>query len=52
MWGIAFMLWMRRLLLAYCIFVLVLVWMLRRAKRIRDVNDRGPDTPDASHEDD
>ena len=36
MWSSGIMLGLRRLVLGYCIFVFVLVWMLKRAKRIRD----------------
>jgi len=36
------MLGLRRLFLGYCIFVFVLVWMLKRAKRIRNTKDAAP----------
>lgn len=38
-WSTGFMLGLRRLILGYCLFVLVLVWMLKRARRMRDRSD-------------
>ena len=35
MWTSGIFLVLKRLVLGYCIFVLVLVWMLNRAKRVR-----------------
>jgi hypothetical protein len=35
-WSSGIMLALQRLFLGYCMFVIVLVWMLRRAKRLRN----------------
>jgi uncharacterized membrane protein len=30
--------WLQRLFLGYCMFILVLVWVLKRAKRLRNTD--------------